>query len=66
MPQIEQIKKGLTELKRVLPTFNVIVGGDLNSYLGHFSNDFYVFPESDAELTTVKKRTMTQGQYKKG
>lgn len=31
--QIEQLKKGLTDLRTVLPEYEVIVGGDLNSYL---------------------------------
>lgn len=32
------MKKGLTDLKKVLPEYDIIVGGDLNSYLSPFSN----------------------------
>jgi endonuclease/exonuclease/phosphatase family metal-dependent hydrolase len=31
--QIEDLKKGLLELKKTLPDYSIIVGGDLNSYL---------------------------------
>lgn len=65
LPQIQQIKTGLSDLKKVLPDYDIIVAGDLNSYLPTFSSDFYIFPEKESQLTTIKKRTMTQGQYHK-
>jgi hypothetical protein len=59
------VKKGLTDLKKALPEYDIIVGGDLNSFLPPFSKDFYIYPENDHQLTTIKKRTMTQGQFNK-
>jgi hypothetical protein len=35
--QIDQLKEGVMELKRKLPSYEIIVGGDINSYLEPFS-----------------------------
>lgn len=63
--QIEKLKVGLTDLKKHLPDYDIILGGDLNSYLPPFSKEFYFYPDSENQLTTIKKRTMTQGQFHK-
>lgn len=63
--QIEKLKVGLTDLKKHLPEYDIILGGDLNSYLPPFSKEFYFYPDSENQLTTIKKRTMTQGQFHK-
>lgn len=42
-----------------------MVAGDLNSYLEPFSEQFSFFPLKADDMTTVKKRTLTQGQYNK-
>jgi hypothetical protein len=44
----------------------LIVGGDINSYLAPFSKDFHCYPNDEKQLTTIKKRTMAQGQFHKG
>jgi len=53
----------------VCPEEEIILGGDINSFLApdeKFASKFYMFPDNESILTTVKKRTMTQGQYHKG
>ena len=67
--QLEFVKKHLVQLKHKYPNYHFIVGGDINSYLGNdgvFEKDFNFYPEKEDELTTIKKRTLTQGQYHKG
>jgi hypothetical protein len=68
-PQLAQMKKSLLELKRKYVNYNFIVGGDINTFLGpdnHFEHEFGFYPMKETELTTIKKRTMTQGQFHKG
>ena len=60
------MKKGLSEIKKILPEYDLIVGGDINSYLAPFSKDFFCYPNDEKQLTTIKRRTMTQGQFHKG
>ena len=63
------MKKHLIELKAKHPNYHFIVGGDINSFLGNdgtFEKHFNFYPNKEEELTTIKKRTMTQGQYHKG
>jgi hypothetical protein len=64
------LKKGLVDLRKHLIDnnlkFEIILGGDLNSFFPHFSNKINIFPEEEGDLTTVKKRTMTQCQFNKG
>ena len=64
LPQIKEMKEGLLQLKKKLPDYDIILGGDINSYLEPFSKELNFFPNSQ-EMTTVKKRTATQGQYHK-
>jgi uncharacterized protein YacL len=42
-----------------------VVAGDLNSYLEPFNDLFSYFPVYADDMTTVKKRTRTQGQFHK-
>ena len=63
--QIKQLKKVLPELRRKLPKYDIVVAGDLNSYLEPFSQLFSYFPVYGDDMTTVKKRTFTQGQFHK-
>lgn len=65
-PQIEQIEKGLLYLKSKFPSYSIILGGDLNSYLKPFNPTFWMYPSEENQLTTIKKRTMTQAQIHKG
>lgn len=63
------MKESLLALQAKFPNYNYIVGGDINSYMGHdpnFEKVFRFYPENESDLTTIKKRTMTQGQYHKG
>ena len=59
------MKQGVIKLKEKSPEYEVIVAGDLNSFLPPFSEAFHIFPEKETEMTTVKKRTFTQGQFNK-
>ena len=63
--QIEELKEGLRELKEKMPKYEIVVAGDLNSFLPPFSDQFSLFPEDADQMTTVKKRTFTQGQFNK-
>jgi hypothetical protein len=49
----------------MLRKYDIVVAGDLNSYLEPFSNKFSYFPIYTDETTTIKKRTFTQGQFHK-
>lgn len=62
---MKELKEGLMTLKRKLPDYEIILGGDLNSFLESFTPELYFFPDSADQMTTVKKRTATQGQYHK-
>jgi hypothetical protein len=48
-----------------LPDYDIVVAGDLNSYLEPFSPQFSFYPLKEDDMTTVKKRTLTQGQFHK-
>ncbi|CAM6005157.1 unnamed protein product [Sphagnum balticum] len=68
-PQIEQLKRSLLDLRNACPDYEIILGGDINSFLQSekpFSDKFNCYPDSEKVLTTIKKRTMTQGQFHKG
>ncbi len=63
------MKTELVKLKNRRPNYHIIVGGDLNSFMkadNGFEKIFKIFPENEEEVTTVKKRTMLQGQTHKG
>ena len=62
---MQALREGLIELKNKLPAFDIIVAGDLNAYLEPFSAEFHYYPTGEGDMTTVKKRTFTQGQYNK-
>lgn len=66
--QMEQLRQGLAALKSTLPQYEVILGGDLNSFLKvpDLPKGFSMYPDEPGQLTTVKKRTMTQAQFHKG
>ena len=54
------------ELALTLLDYNVILGGDLNSYLGAMKEEnLNIFPVEEEQITTIKKRTYTQGQFHK-
>ena len=42
--QIQELKDGITALKHKLPDYDIVVAGDLNSYLEPFSKNFSYFP----------------------
>ena len=55
-------------MRKVVPNYEIIVGGDLNSFLSvkDAPEGFHLYPDQPDQLTTVKKRTMTQAQFHKG
>lgn len=66
--QIENLKSDLLRLKEYLPKYQIIVGGDLNSFLQtdeKFGKVFHLYPRYEFEFTTLKKRTTSQAQYHK-
>ena len=64
--QIKELRGALMELALTLPDYNVILGGDLNSYLGVMKEEnLNIFPVEEERITTIKKRTYTQGQFHK-
>lgn len=52
-------------MRKRFPNYDIVLGGDLNSFLAPFSVDFSMYPENSEDTTTVKKRTFTQGQFNK-
>ena len=52
-------------MRAKMPAYEIVAAGDLNSYVEPFTKDFSFFPASNTDMTTVKKRTYTQGQYNK-
>ncbi len=72
--QVDKMRRSLEELKTKLPRYNFIVAGDVNSFMGCdqekkfpvFEQFFNFYPLSSGDLTTIKKRTMAQGQFHKG
>jgi hypothetical protein len=66
--QIANLKEDLLRLKAYLPKYEIIVGGDLNSFLEPepaFSEKFHLYPRFKWDFTTLKKRTYSQSQYNK-
>lgn len=66
---MDKMKKSLLALNKQFPNYHIIVGGDINIFMGFdgtFEKTFNFYPTKEEELTTIKKRTMTQGQYHKG
>ena len=62
---MKELKEALPQLKEKFPKYDIILAGDLNSYLEPFSPEFNFFPERKEVMTTIKKRTFTQGQFNK-
>jgi hypothetical protein len=49
-----------------LPNFEIIVGGDLNSFLKPLKKvtaKYCMYPVNEWEFTTLKKKTYSQAQY---
>lgn len=68
-PQIESLKQTLLTLKQQKSNYHIILGGDLNSFLApnpDFDKVFNMYPRGKDDITTIKMRTMAQGQYEKG
>jgi hypothetical protein len=66
--QIENLKSDLLRLKEYLPKYEIVVGGDLNSFLAtdeRFGKVFHLYPRYEWEFTTLKKRTYSQAQFHK-
>ncbi len=60
------LKHQLKHLEKFHVSLNVIVGGDMNSYLsGDKLQNYTVYPKSKMWITTNKKRTYLQAQYEK-
>jgi hypothetical protein len=63
------LRQTLCDLKDSKKGYHIILAGDLNSYLAPDENlekRFSMFPSDDKAITTIKMRTMAQGQYEKG
>jgi hypothetical protein len=68
-PQMASLRQTLCDLKDSKKGYHIILAGDLNSYLAPDENldkRFSMFPSDDKAITTIKMRTMAQGQYEKG
>uniref|UniRef100_A0A1J3DTK8 Uncharacterized protein n=1 Tax=Noccaea caerulescens TaxID=107243 RepID=A0A1J3DTK8_NOCCA len=55
-------------MKKYLPKYEIIVGGDLNSFMQSdpvFGANFHLFPRYEYNFTTLKKRTYAQAQFHK-
>lgn len=62
---IESLKKGFKMLREKHPDYDVICGGDLNSFLKEFHDEIHIYPTSEDQCTSIKKRTSMQTQSKK-
>jgi hypothetical protein len=57
------------KLRATLPRYELIIGGDINSFMPTdplFATNFDLYPRYDFDFTTLKKRTFAQAQYNKG
>jgi hypothetical protein len=66
--QLQELTTHLLLLKKHLPKYRIVLGGDLNSYLTPdetFAGQFHLFPQHEEFFTTLKKRTFTQAQFHK-
>lgn len=59
------MKKGLATLRKEFSQYEIIAGGDFNTYLENVSDQLESYPHSQKDMTTLKKRTISQGQFKK-
>ena len=41
---MKQMKSALVDLKNKFPDYEIICGGDANSYVSSFDNSFHIFP----------------------
>lgn len=67
--QVELMKKTLLGLRKKYCWYHFIIGGDINSFMGTdgtFEKVFNFYPNIQSDLTSIKKRTMTQTQHHKG
>lgn len=67
--QMASLRQNLCDLKDSKKGYHIILAGDLNSYLAPDENlkkRFSMFPSDEKAITTIKMRTMAQGQYEKG
>jgi endonuclease/exonuclease/phosphatase family metal-dependent hydrolase len=66
--QVASLRQTLVDLKKANPHHHFILAGDLNSYVAPDEqlNHFAMFPREEKAITTIKMRTMAQGQYEKG
>lgn len=62
---VRDLKAGIQLLKSKMPDYEVIIGADINSFLGTFNTDVIVFPSVSEKYTSLKMRTSMQTQTKK-
>lgn len=62
------MKTFLNNLRKDYPGYNIILGADANSFVkNEFLDRVYsIFPTNENTITTRKKRTFLQPQFKKG
>lgn len=58
----------MVRLRQALPRYELVVGGDINSFIQpdpSFTPVFSHFPYNEYDITTLKKRTYSQAQFNK-
>lgn len=66
--QVKNLKDDLLVLRKSLPGYHLIVGGDINSFLvpeEEFTEVFSLFPIYAHQHTTCKRRSYAQAQFHK-
>ena len=72
--QVLEMKKSIEKVRRVLPEYEIIIGGDINGplefgfqLLPEKNKPFslHVYPNKDQHSTVLKKRTLMQAQKNK-
>jgi hypothetical protein len=63
---VKALKEILRKMRMDFPGFEVVVGVDANSYVDSEGlNGYEVYPGEKSQITTSKKRTYLQPQFKK-
>jgi hypothetical protein len=66
--QVANLKEDLLKLRNALPRHELVLGGDINSFMesdAAFGKNFHLYPRYEWEFTTLKKRTYAQAQFHK-
>jgi len=52
-------------LKQKFSRYEIICGGDANNPVTPFNSQFNIFPDSESQYTSLKKRSYLQTQFSK-